>query len=139
MTKSIIIDSSYLISTAIKQDNNHHLAPYFHTQVYAYQSIYITNYIFAEVSTVLSQRLGKVQSGIILQRVLLDKIAMIHVNEEIDKQVRSEFLKLKDKNISYVDLSTSVIAKINKISAVATFDKHFKKLGKEYGFEVVGC
>lgn len=139
MTKSIIIDSSYLISTAIKQDSNHHLAPYFHIQIYAYQSLYITNYIFAEVSTVLSQRLGKIQSGIILQRALLDKIAIIHVSEKIDKQIRSEFLTLKDKNISYVDLSTSMIAKINKISAVATFDKHFKKLGEKYGFDVVGC
>jgi len=48
-------------------------------------------------------------------------------------------LKITNKNISYVDLSTAYIAKKYKIKNVSTFDKHFKKLGKDYGFNVLGC
>ena len=139
MQQKIILDSSYIISSAIGDDDNHKIAEHLTTHIHTFDEVYITNYIFAEISTVLSQRLGKSNSSIILQGFLENPHEIIWVDKDTDKKTQREFLKLKDKNISYVDLSTAIIAKQNKINAVATFDKHFKKLGEKYGFEVIGC
>ncbi len=135
---SILFDTSYIISSTLWKDSNYHSAGNYIAKVDTFEKKYITNYIFLEIATVSSQKLGKLESNRLLQGFLGSNIEMIWIDKLLDKKIQLEFLKLKDKNISYVDLSTSIIAKINKISAVATFDKHFKKLGEKYGFEVVG-
>ena len=135
---SILFDTSYIISSTLWKDSNYHSAGAYIAQIDTFEKKYITNYIFLEMATVSSQKLGKLESNRLLQGFLESNIEIIWIDKLLDKKIQLEFLKLKDKNISYVDLATSMIAKANKISAVATFDKHFKKLGKEYGFEVVG-
>jgi predicted nucleic acid-binding protein len=61
------------------------------------------------------------------------------MNQKLDAETKKEFLNLTNKNISYVDLNTALIAKKYKIKTVLTFNKHFKALGKKYGFKVIGC
>lgn len=135
---SILFDTGYIIASTLWKDSNYHSASDYTAHIDTFEKKYITNYIFLEIATVSSQKLGKLESNRLLQGFLANNVEIIWIDKTLDKKIQLEFLTLKDKNISYVDLSTSIIAKINKISAVATFDKHFKKLGQEYGFEVVG-
>lgn len=136
--KSIILDSSVIISYFWPQDSNHENARRLFQYLDVYQNIFITNLITLEIATVLSQRIGKSKLKVVTND-FVNSLDNLFVNEQDTGKVLSQFLEIKDKNISFIDLSTSYIAKKHKIDTVLTFDKHFKRLGKDYGFNVLGC
>ena len=135
-SESIIIDSSVIISYFWTQDSNHSKAIECFNKLDKFQTIYITNLLVLEIVTVLSQRIGKIKVQDFVN-TFIDKQKEVFVSENDNKTILNEYLFLQNKNVSFVDLSTCFIAKKFDIKYIATFDKHFNKLGKEFGFKVL--
>jgi len=136
---SVIVDTSFFVAFICSQDSNHSKSMDFLEHLLKNYDVYISNYIYLEFATIASQRIGKEGLRNILSQFPLFGITEIFISEDLHDKIKKEFVKLVDKNISFVDLSTSYIAKKHNIENVLTFDKHFKKVGKQYGFKVLGC
>lgn len=85
--------------------------------------------VIGETLTVMSQKLGK--------QVALDwykdfekgGIKEIFVDEILHKTARRFFKKIRSKNVSFVDCSSVIAMKRNKINIIFSFDKDFRKMG----------
>jgi len=136
--KSLLIDTSFLVSLYLTYDSNHHRAlAFFSTIVQSKRVVKLTNLVFIEVSTILSQKLGKSDFTKIMQHKIFadSEDSRIFISERFFKEVTREFLLVPGKNVSFVDLSTALVAKRDSLDVVS-FDKHFKVLGRKYGFKV---
>lgn len=141
MTKNkLIVDTSFWISYLINNDINHSLSMKFIDSTIRKSEIYISNYILMEVYTVISQKMGKVYLNDIVKKEIFSNsnIIEIFVNEKDNSNIYKEYLKTNIMDASFVDISILYIAKKHGLK-ILTFDKHFKKLGKEYNIEIIGC
>lgn len=96
----------------------------------------ISNFIFLETVTVLSQRRGK-DIAIAAGNYLLYNpfIEMVHVDEALQRETWSIFRNASAKNISFVDASILAILKMETITTLLTFDhKDFSALQKQHRF-----
>jgi len=136
--KNILLDTSFLVSLFIKDDTNYAKATELLDTLTDAISVTITNYIYLETVTLLSQRIGK--SGLREAIKVLDDLYVreIYIDLTTHTKVKSRYVDLTKKDISFVDISTAVVAKEHGVNAVLTFDRHFKYLGGRYGFEVLG-
>lgn len=101
--------------------------------------IIITNYIFLEVVTVLSQKRGKIVGNKVGEYLTtVNNIVTVHVDEELQRLTWQTFKTLENKDISFVDCSSAMVMKSEGISKLITFDtNHFKKLQKLHRFGFV--
>lgn len=136
--KSLLVDTSFIVSLYVTYDLNYPQAlAFFRTMVESKKIVKFTNLIFLEVSTILSQKLGKSDFTEIVHHGIFSDYeeSGIFIDELLFREVTQEFLLTSNKNISFVDLSTALVAKKMSLDVVS-FDKHFKALGKRYGFKV---
>ena len=64
--------------------------------------------------------------------VYLDSdIDEVFIDNALHRKARQLFIKLKSKNISFIDCSSVIAMKTEKIKTAFSFDAHFKKLGVE--------
>lgn len=136
--KSLLIDTSFLVSLYLSYDSNHDRAvAFFSTIAKSKRVVKLTSLIFVEASTILSQQLDK--SGfteIVHHNIFSDREeSRIFISEPFFKEVTREFLATANKNVSFVDISTALLAKRESFDVVS-FDRHFKGLGQKYGFKV---
>jgi uncharacterized protein len=136
---SIFIDTSYLISFFHTRDSQHELAlsigqdldPRVHRFV-------ITDYIFLETVTVLSQRAGKkiaLKTGSYLKNS--NNFWSALVDNDIREQAWNIFSEIEQKNISFVDCSSVAVMKSEGIKTILTFDTaDFVPLSKKYKFKL---
>ena len=138
--KKLIVDTSYWISNLIQNDPNHDKSNELKESVIRFSEIFVTDYIFLEMFTIISQKKGKLYLQRVMNSHLLDDVLSneICIEKEDYQQIKSEYLSLENKDISFVDLSTVHIAQKYNLKCL-TFDKHFKKLGKLYKVEIIGC
>jgi len=138
INERVVIDTSFWVSLYFLGDTNNVKASKLLEAVNAFVSkAYITDFIFGEVATVLSQKLGKRDFVRLYgsESALLSKADLFRDSGELIDRAREEFLAVPDKDISFTDVHTALVAK--ELGAdVMTFDGHFKKLGKRYGFRV---
>lgn len=97
----------------------------------------ISNFIFLEVVTVLSQRVNKFTAMKVGKYFLESpEIELIHVDETLQNQSWIIFSAAEEKNISFVDCSTIATMKAESLSKLLTFDKKdFQKLQKRHRFQ----
>ncbi len=98
--------------------------------------IVISNLIFIETVTVLSQQVGHgtaIAMGEYLEKDLKNPI--IFIDKVLHGQSSEIFKKNKDKNISFTDCSVVAVMESEHIQKLLTFDKHFQKLRKFYDFD----
>jgi predicted nucleic acid-binding protein len=95
----------------------------------------ISSYIFLEVVTVLSQRMGK-EIAILAGKRLLDEENFLFVqgNQQIEKASWEIFKTVINKNMSFVDCTILALMNREKIPYLLTFDHtdfaHDKKQSK---------
>ena len=97
----------------------------------------ISNFIFLETVTVLSQQRGK-NIAIAAGNYLLSNpfIKMVHVDEALQRETWHIFKEASAKNISFVDASIVAVLKMEEISTLLTFDlKDFATLRKQHHFQ----
>jgi len=98
----------------------------------------ISNLVFLEIVTVLSQRRGR-EVAIETGKYLLSnpQITLIHIDELLQKESWNIFKKIKIKDISFVDCSIIASMKSEGIRDLLTFDiEDFKKIQKNYRFKL---
>lgn len=131
----IFVDSNYFIALYRANDSLHskalEIARTFDNQEKAFV---ISNFIFNEVVTVLSQREGKEAGREIGDLLLQDKsIELVHIDESIQKKSWEMFRLMREKDVSLVDCSIIAVMNAESIISLLTFDvKDFKSLQKQY-------
>jgi predicted nucleic acid-binding protein len=134
----ILADSNFFISLANPNDSTHFQAVEIFKRVGGFDELSINNFVFTEVITVVSQKVGKTES-IQLGEDIKKKVSMICIDDEIMNVAWSIFKLDKSKNISFTDATSLAIIKIMKLKSFLTFDKKdFKKYEKELKFEIIG-
>ena len=136
--KKVLIDTSYIVSLCLPNDSRHEEACRFLIDI-SKCKLYITNLIYMEYATVLSQKLSKQGFGRSVKELTINTdLEEIFIERELYARVKRAFALIREKDISFVDLSSAIVAKKYKIPTILTFDKHFLKLGKSYGLNVLG-
>lgn len=102
------------------------------------KKIFTSNFILLESYTVISQRVSKkaaIEFGKTIQN--MPEIKIIKVDQDLEKSSWEIFEIIADKNMSYVDCSTITLMQENSIRQLLTFDSHFKKHTKQFGYKIV--
>lgn len=95
---------------------------------------FISNYIFLETVTVLSQRAGR-KEAIIRGNQLLDNnnFQIIQITDSLQTSAWEIFCETPKKNTSFVDCSTIAVMQAEGIDKLLTFDREdFKPLLKKH-------
>lgn len=135
----IFVDSNYLCTLHNPEDSQHQKAKKIASFLKKKNpELFISNFIFLEAVTVISQRVNR-REAILLGRYLLNKeiIKIIHLTPALNGQTWETFQKIKNKNMSFVDASILVLINEEGIDYLLTFDQeHFKNLRKIYHFKI---
>jgi predicted nucleic acid-binding protein len=138
-SNQLFVDSNYWISLFHPNDSLHQKASAIgETLKQELCSLEISNLVFLEVVTVLSQRGGKL-AGITAGKFFLEdpSIRIIHVDEHLQRESWRIFQDMPSKNMSFVDCSTLAVLRAEGIRKLLTFDTtDFKNLRKTYRFSL---
>ncbi len=122
---TIFTDSSALVALFNPQDPHHSKAKVI-SKKYKIKSFTISDYIFAETVTVLSQKVGKTEA--IYAGGLIKKLcSKVGINEDNLNLAWELFKKQTSKNVSFIDCTTFALYQDGAFDKVFTFDKDFKK------------
>ena len=136
---TIFVDSNYFVALFNLQDSLYQKAIHIASVLDRKRiNLAISNFIFLEVVTILSQRRGRtagVEVGAYLQQS--PDIKIIHIDEALQEDSWGIFQKTKEKDISFVDCSIVAAMKAEHILHLLTFDvKEFKKLQNRHRFSL---
>lgn len=120
----ILTDASALISLFSKQDINHEKATKIIKNL-KIAELLISNYIFAEVTTMLSQKEGK-EKAVKVGEYLKNKYNWIRLDIETENLAWEIFKKQISKNVSFVDCTTFALYQKGVFDKAFTFDSDFK-------------
>ena len=137
--KKIFADSNYFIALFNAHDALHERAKKI-TREMEQIVFYISNFIFLETVTVLSQKCGRKTSREVGEHLLKNPlIKIVHFDEILQKETWRIFQEEPSKNISFADCSTVAVMDTEGISELLTFDTtDFKKLAKKHHFKLYG-
>jgi predicted nucleic acid-binding protein len=91
--------------------------------------IYTSSDVIGETLTVISKKIGKKQAVEFAERIVNSGVQVIFIDKYLHLETIEFFKKIKSKNISYIDCSSIVAMKNNKIQIAFSFDEHFKNMG----------
>lgn len=134
----IFFDSNYYIGLVNELDSNYKKSVALSNRLKeeSYKPV-ISNFIFLEVVTVVSQRVGR-KSSIITGESLKNKAEIINISDSLEEKTWELFKQIKDKDVSFIDCSTIIVMRDKKINKLVTFDQHFQKFSKQFGFSILG-
>ena len=133
----VFVDSSFLIALFNPPDTFHPKAVAISRKTIKERpQLYISNFVFLETVTVLSQRVNRKTAVVLGQHLLKDQQAkIIHVNQKLNTLAWEIFKEIKKKNVSFIDCSTLAIMKVEGIKKLLTFDqKDFAPLRQKHRF-----
>lgn len=135
----IFADANYFIALANEKDSLYAkaLAVSQDLEKRAVQ-LYISNFVFLEVVTILSQKRNReVANKTGLYLLSNPHISHVHIDEQLHKESWDIFQDISQKNISFVDCSIIAAMKAERVSTLLTFDQtDFRQLQKPYGFNL---
>lgn len=135
---SVFVDSNYFIALRNPLDTSNVKANKYAEYLVNFPvKLIISHYIFSEIVTLVSQKLGKseaIRSG---NDLISDQdIQIVQTTRNIEEATWKIFCEIKKKNMSYVDCNSLAIMKQYDINTFLTFDTtDFSSLRKEYKFE----
>jgi predicted nucleic acid-binding protein len=90
----------------------------------------ITNYIFDEIVTLVTNRIGH-KTAVLVGNTLLNspQIDKIWVTQDYEKEAWKLFCSRNDKEYSFTDCITFIIMRQKNIKNCLAFDEHFKQEG----------
>lgn len=134
---SIFVDSNILIALFNHEDALHGSVQKLWKDIEREYSFVISNFVFLETVTVLSQRRNKAVAQEAGREILRNPaFRHIHVDENLQEESWRIFQETENKNVSFVDCSTIALMQFKDISKLLTFDKEFKTLQKHYRFSL---
>lgn len=122
---TIFADTSALVALFRIDDPHHKTAKNIAKKLRGIDTV-ISNYVFLETVTVLSQRVGK-EKTIKAATVIRKSFEEIRIDSEIDNLAWEIFTKQESKNVSFVDCTTFALYQKGVFDKAFTFDSDFKK------------
>lgn len=128
----VFVDTNVFVALRDENDSTHKKAIKILDKLHREKALlYTSSDIIAESLTVLSRKLGGDHAAEFLREIKKGIPKEIFIDINLHSEARNLFTKVKPKNISFIDCSSVVAMKTNKIETIFTFDKHFKSLGVE--------
>ena len=121
----IFADASAMVSFYDPKDNNHIKAKKITSKILKIPLL-TSNFVFAEIVTILSQRIDK-QNSILAGEYIKKNITIIRLTEKMEDLVWEIFRKQTSKNVSFVDCATFALYQQGVFDKAFTFDSDFKK------------
>lgn len=135
--QTLFVDSDGFVALSKEDDANHTKAlKLLQKAIGADISFVTSNYVFSEVVTVLSQRLGHKAALEFIKEMKspASGYAIRWIDEDIEQEAISIFSKQTSKNVSFVDCTNMAIMKLYGIDVIFSFDDVYRK----NGFSVLG-
>jgi len=133
----IFVDSNYFVSLFNPEDTRHQHALKISDRIEEAETfLCISNFVFAEIVTVLSQRKSR-EAGIKAGMYLLSRnnIQTAHVDENVQAESWKIFQETQSKNISFVDCSIIATMRAEGLQKLLTFDTtDFVRLQSQHRF-----
>lgn len=133
----VFADSNFFIGLYNSQDSMHENSKRVSRQIGKIKpQVFISNLVFLEIVTVLSQRCGRERAVRIGNRLIKEgKIGILFVNENLTMRAWEIFKQIPKKNMSFVDCSSLVVMDVEGINKFLTFDEEdFSSLRRKYKF-----
>jgi predicted nucleic acid-binding protein len=123
----IFLDSSVIIAYKIKNDVNHAKAVKIIKRISECDRVIVSEYVFAEVVTVLSLK-ENLKTAVNVGKGLRNakEVEILEVGNLFEEAWK--IFREKGKCLSFVDCSSIAIMKNMGITRIATFDKDFKQI-----------
>lgn len=134
-TDRVFVDSNYFVALFNPSDSLHKNALDVARRIDLQNiSLVISNFVFLEIVTVLSQRRGRKVAVEVGEHLLTNPLIVIaHVDELLQRESWYIFQNIKNKDVSFVDSSIIAIMRSEEINTLLTFDtRDFRKLQKQY-------
>jgi len=124
----IMLDTSFVVAYFNTRDQNHDSAIKT-AKILARQNheLYVTDYLFGEIVTVSLVRLKNLEKATHIGKIILEYCNLIHVDKEIFDHAWKIFSEQKLR-LSFVDCTTIVAMKSQKMQQIATFDNDFNNV-----------
>lgn len=136
----LFVDSDAFIAILKDDDINHQKANLLLQKSLEKSFSFCTsNFVFSEVVTVLSQRVGK-EAAIKFTEMVKDEngYEIIRVNKDLEKVAIKIFRGQLSKNVSFVDCTNMAILKSNlKIKAIFSFDEVYRENGLKTAADIL--
>ena len=130
---SYLLDACFIIALIDNKDFSHKRALEFSLQNHVDYKFFITNYIYLEAATILSEKLDtKIDLSKELNKMGVD---ILFVSNDIFQQTIKQYASVRNKQVSFIDLLSCLYMKNKLIDGIVTFDAHFNSLSKEYHFK----
>lgn len=130
--QKVFVDTSSFVALQDDRDSNHKkavsLAKILHAQK---AQLYTSSDVIGEALTVIARKLGKKAALVYYKNYIKSGVIEVFIDKYLHEETREFFLQLKQKNISFIDCSSVVAMKKEKINTIFTFDGDFKVLGVE--------
>lgn len=137
----IFIDSNILIAWFNKEDIDHSKAKKLIQNLPPDVPRLTSNLVIYEVLTVLSLRASRKKAlkfgEWFFPLVSYGAIGEVFINEPFEYQTWALFEKIKQKNISFADCASVIIAKEFGAREILTFDRHFKVFREYFDFQII--
>ena len=121
---TIFVDASAAVSYFDVEDVNHTQALTLSSH-FGENKIITSNYVFAEIVTIVSQNAGK-DTAIDAGNYIGDTFSIIRISPEIEDLAWEIFKKQKSKNVSFVDCTTFALYQKGIFDKAFSFDGDFK-------------
>ena len=139
MNKQIFVDSNFFIELYNKNDTNFAKAEEKSRLISEINpEIVINNYIFSEITTVISQRIDR-KTAILAGKQLIQnqQIHLCFLTPKVEEEAWKIFSSITSKNVSFADCSIIATMKALSVNTLLTFDtKDFHLLQMEYKFKL---
>lgn len=136
--KRVFVDSNFFIALLNPLDTLNNKALICSEKIKGeLPTLVISNFIFLEIVTILSQRVNRKAAITFGTRLMQDnQIEIIHIDESLQEKSWKTFQETDRKNISFVDCSILTVMETEKINTLLTFDQEdFANLREIYRFD----
>lgn len=128
----VFVDTSSFVSLEDNKDPNHKKAIVLAQALFNQKAkLYTSSDIIGETLTVISRKLGKKASFMFYENYIKSGFTEIFIDSNLHEETREFFLKVRSKNISFIDCSSILAMKQQGITQIFSFDKDFITLGVE--------
>lgn len=131
--KSVIfVDTDAFVAVVKQEDTTHEKSIRLFQQLQKENvSLLISNYIFLEVVTVISQKVGHKEAVLFIDNMQKDDSLLVikRVDEELEEEAIRIFKAQTSKNVSFVDCTNMAFLKRGYADAIFSFDEIYRKNG----------
>lgn len=129
---TILVDSDAFVALTKKDDSNHEKAKRIFQVLHDKPVTFLTsNYVFSEVCTVLSQRVGHQMAVAFIDSMKSEDSVFVieYITEDLETEAISIFKEQTSKNVSFVDCTNIAVIRKEAMDGIFSFDKSYGKNG----------